>query len=256
MDRLDAAYVSRRIVLANTVAAAAASAWADAFHDREQATATVLPLVRAGMAQTVSLVDAYMAAKARSTGERGEIKGLNPDDYTVERLRGKPAEVVYLRAFGALGGQLGQGAEFADALGSGRSSIDRLVRTDIQLAQTHSSRDWISGEERIVGYERVLGPGRNCGLCVAASTQRYSTEDLMPIHERCGCSVAPIYGDRPVGRTIDPDTWRVVKSQAEGDLSASSLSRLRFENEQLPDVLRVSRDPELGLRLVDQRWAA
>lgn len=215
---IDGAYRSQRLRLMNTVAAATAQVWAQGYRDREQVIREVLAVVHAGQAQTVSLVDAYMAAKAAAPA-----KGLDPTAYTVATLRGVPAEVVYGRPFGALGGQLEQGAELAAALRSGVGSLGRLVRTDMQLAQTHSARDWMTGEDRIVGYRRVLGGGKNCELCVAASTRTYRTEDLMPIHERCSCSVEPLFGTEPVA--------------------------------SVGTSVRVDDDPELGPRLMADSWS-
>lgn len=221
---LDAVYRSQRLRLTRTIAAAAAAEWASAYRDRERAVATLVPLVEAGQAQTVALVSGYMTAKATAAGEPVATRGLERELYTIAALRGLSAAEVYERPFGALGGQLAQGAEFAQAFASSRASLDRLVRTDLQLAQTHAARDWMAGEERVVGYRRVLGPGKNCSLCISASTRTYFKADLLPIHERCGCSVAPLFGDRPVT--------------------------------SVGTKVRVVDDPELGRRLLEESWAA
>jgi hypothetical protein len=218
MATIDGVYRSQRLRLMSTVAAATAQAWAQGYRDREQVIQQVLTIVHAGQGQTVALVDAYMAAKAQSPA-----KGLDPTSYTVALLRGVPGEEVYGRPFGALGGQLAQGAERAVALRSGVDALARLVRTDMQLAQTHSARDWMTGEDRIVGYRRVLGGGKNCDLCVAAADRTYRTEDLMPIHERCSCTVEPVFGTEPVA-------------------SAGT-------------SVRVDVDPELGPRLMADSWS-
>lgn len=221
---LDAVYRSQRLRLTGTIAAAAASAWSSAYRDRERAVATLVPLVEAGQAQTVALVSGYMTAKALSEGERAVTRALERERYTTTALRGLPAAEIYGRPFGALAGQLAQGAEFAQAFASSRASLDRLVRTDLQLAQTHAARDWMAGEERVVGYRRVLGPGKNCPLCISASTRTYFKAELLPIHERCHCSVSPLFGSAPV--------------------------------KSVGTKVRVVDDPELGARLVDENWAA
>lgn len=218
MASVDGVYRSQRLRLISAVNAATASAWAAGFRDRERVIQEVLRVVYAGQAQTVALVDAYMAAKAQTS-----VQGLNPDRYTVPVLRGLPGEEVYDRPFGALGGQLAAGAEFAAALTSSREALGRLVRTDMQLAQTHSARDWMSREDRVVGYRRVLGGGKNCSLCVSAATRTYRKEDLMPIHERCTCSVEPLFGSAPVA--------------------------------SVGTTVRVDNDPELGPRLMADSWS-
>lgn len=227
MTELDGVYVSERLRLASTVSAAAAGAWARLLRERPVAIATVVDLVQGGQAQAVALVDGYMAAKRAEQGRGPDrTKGLDATRYTIAALRRRPAEEVYARPFGALGGQLAEGTEFAAARGSGMASVGRLARTDLQLAQTHAARDWMADEPAVVGYRRVLGPGDNCALCVAASSRLYKRQDLMPIHERCSCTVAPVFGDHPVP-TDEPDS-----------------------------AVRVADDPELGPRLLDEGWAA
>lgn len=222
MSAVDGVYRSQRLRLVNTVQAAAAAAWAQGFHERGPVTEHVLALVHAGQAHVVALVDAYLAAKTGQAIGGGHVKGLNADLYTVARLRGKPAEEVYDRPFGALGGQLAEGAPFEAALQSAQASVSRLVRTDLQLAQTHSARDWMASDERIVGWRRVLS-GEGCELCEAASTRTYRTQDLMPIHEHCSCGVEPVYGIEPVA--------------------------------SVGTTVRVEDDPELGPRLVADSWS-
>lgn len=195
---LDAVYRSHRLRLASTVSAGAAAAWARTFREREEAIETIVPLVEHGQAQTAALVAGYMTAKMTARGERVTTRALDPRRYTISALRGVPAGEVYQRPFGALAGQLEQGLPFPSAFRSSSAALERLVRTDLQLAQTHAARDWMGEEERIVGYRRVLGGGNSCALCIAASTRTYFKEELMPIHERCSCSVEPLFGTRPV----------------------------------------------------------
>jgi hypothetical protein len=218
---LDAAYRGERERLAAVVQATASRAWVGLYKNRDEATSAVLTVVSAGQARTAALVDAYMATKGET-----DPKGLDGSRYTTAALRGLPAEEVYDRAFSALGARLALGEELPRALQSGSSAVQRLARTDLQLAQTHAARDWMADDSRVFGYRRVLGPGKNCPLCRAASTRIYYREDLMPIHERCHCSVSPLYGEHPGGLSV-PDA-----------------------------AVRVANDPELGPRLLAEDWAA
>jgi hypothetical protein len=94
------------------------------------------------------------------------------------------------------------------AIEAGRRRAEGLAATDLQLAKTHSSRLALAGrgDERIVGYRRVLTGAENCAMCVLASTQRYHVEDLLPIHPACDCAVAPIVGRQDPGQTINSVT--------------------------------------------------
>lgn len=187
----------------------------------------ILPVVRGGQRQTVALTDSYMTLKARDALGAASPQGLDADRYTIERLRQRDAGELYRQPFGAVGAALGRGEPLPAAMRSGGAQVEKLTRTDLQLAQTHSARDWMAGEDRVKGYRRVLGGGRSCPLCVSAATRTYRKADLLPIHENCQCSVSPVYEDVPV-----------VGAER-----------------KLPDSVRVRRDPELGLRLVEEGWS-
>lgn len=227
--QLDAVYRSQRLRLYSTVSAGVAQIWASNYKDRSATIERSLSLVAAGQARTVALVDAYMAAKVRVALGKGDPKGLNPARYTVDKLRGSSAENVYERPFGAFGAHLASDGEdgFAAGMDSAAHTLARLARTDLQLAQTHAARDWMFDDSRVPGYERILGGGKNCELCIAASGRRYYSEDLAPIHENCGCSVAPVFDAAGLERA--------------SNLSASDV--------------RVSDDPEIGPRLLAPTWA-
>lgn len=222
--QIDATYRAQRLQLASLLGNASVRVWDQTYRDRDRFLSLILPLVKGGQAHTVRLMEAYMLAKAADAREQIARLDLPAELYTVGVLRGLPEDEVYARPFGALGAQLEQGADFAVAMASGRAALQRLTSTDLQMAHTRSARDFMVGQERIVGYRRVLGGGDSCPLCRSAATRTYSREDLAPIHERCHCSVAPVFGDSPV-----PSVGTSVK---------------------------VVDDPELGPRLVADDWSA
>lgn len=47
----------------------------------------------------------------------------------------------------------------------------------------------------IVGYRRVYDGG--CKYCLEAAQLMYHSGNLMPLHEHCGCGIAPVYSDDP-----------------------------------------------------------
>lgn len=188
-SRLDGAYRSQRLRLTSAVTSTATGLWARGRRDEQQALEDVLRVVYAGQRQMVALVDAFMGIKAR-TGPQG----LDPSRYTVEAIRGVPAEELYRRPWGALGGQLAQGASFASAADSAAASLAKLVRTDLQLSQTHAARDWMTGDPSVTAYRRDPGPDI-CDLCDRASQHTYHPGDLAPIHEHCSCGVIPLFDE-------------------------------------------------------------
>ena len=146
---------------------------------------------------------------------------------------GVSVDEVYRRPFVQVWRDLEAGRPFNEAVRHGRARAVSAVNTDIQLASTHTTRMWIDTQPLVTGYRRVLGPGENCGLCIAASSQRYRRGDLMAIHNNCGCTVVPLFdGERP-----SRDAYDEVLSLSEfrpdlGDpyrTSSRTLSRVRID---------------------------
>lgn len=198
MQQLDAVYDTQRRRLLATASAAAHRLWVTGgYNDRTRFLAQVVPLVEAGQAKTVALLGAYMTQKARmATGEIAlPMRALPALDYTIAKLRGEPAADVYSRPFGTIGARMADGATFDAAAATAGAYVTKLAATDLQLAQTHAAKDWLGtngSDLGVVGYERVLG-GEGCDFCVTAASRLYYIEDLMPIHDHCGCGVAPVF---------------------------------------------------------------
>ena len=89
-----------------------------------------------------------------------------------------------------------------DWLDAALGRLTDTAETDGQLASTHSTieRYKSSGVTR---YRRVVHPELSrtgsCGLCVVASDRLYSTDALMPLHNRCKCGVIPVTDDSDPG---------------------------------------------------------
>ena len=173
--------------------------------DVERFVNQVAPLIRAGQLQTANLTDGFIAnAMAELTGEPVRPVGLPPEE--VSSLRPVPVDEVYRRPFVEVWSGLKNGQRFDDALGVGRDRLLRLVDDDLSLAhRTAASR--ASSGQGVQRYRRVLRPymakGGTCGLCIAASDQRYHSDNLLPIHTRCHCEVLPIVGDEDPGRVFN-----------------------------------------------------
>jgi hypothetical protein len=173
--------------------------WRDA--DIDRFVARVVPTVEAGQVKTAQLTQSYLAAMARVAGFKPPT--VPKTDYNA--LRGVALDEVYRRPAVATYTALSQGQSLTDAIEMGATRVDQLVAMDMQMANVRSAFDFVSSDDNIVGWQRVLSPGENCALCAIASTQRYTTQDLMPIHDRCGCDVSPIYGSRDPGQVINTE---------------------------------------------------
>lgn len=214
----------------------------------------VLPLVDQAVKQTAIQTEAYLRITMQAKiGEAVAARTINPERYSVEALRGTPADDVYARSLKAwrvaeAGGRNGKAAA--------RFRATQTAATDMQLSTRQASRDWMTNTPGVAGYRRVLGPGKNCGLCVTASTQRYRREELMPIHSNCRCDVDPVPGDKPLPRVLDEDTLAAVKSRLKSEelpYTREAMSRLQFDPDDLPDV-KIVQHGELGPTLYDKSW--
>lgn len=167
-------------------------------------------LSSSAQAQTVAQVDGYLALLLALDGE-GSPLGLDPDQLSGAALRGVDPPDVYLRSIITARAALGDGKPFAEAMALGRLRAVGTIEMDVALTQRAAMAEVSTREERIVGYRRVLS-GQSCAFCASASTQRYRSGDLMPIHNHCDCGVSPIIGDRDPGHIINDQLRRDLRS--------------------------------------------
>lgn len=155
--------------------------WDEADVDRFLAQA--LPVVAATKRQSVSLTEAYLARQVKRAA-----LGVSP--RAIDRaVRGRTdPEEVYRRPFVTLWSKLGESKLFDDALAAAADRAESAAATDVQLAMTHTLREVGEADGQIAGYQRVPNGGA-CEFCILVSGQRYTTDQLMPIHNHCGCGV-------------------------------------------------------------------
>lgn len=162
-------------------------------------------LVSAAQQEIGTLTDVYLSEyQAIATGRPVVPAGVPPQLLDDLALRGVPALDVYLRTGPTVWTALSKGTPLTDAVALGQRRLTSMLQIDLQLAKTHASRH--SGQRRGVKYfRRELEGSKSCGLCIVASTQRYTVGDLMPIHGNCDCSVAEIYADVDPGQILEPE---------------------------------------------------
>lgn len=150
------------------------------------------------------------------------------------RVEAVPAEQVYGRVADHV-----RFATVAKGMNEDQAKIDGLRRalivadTDIMLADRAQANRFLSERKPrgVVGYRRILHPelgggGPPCGLCVVASDRLYHVEELMPIHARCRCSVAPATADSDPGQSLNQqDLARIY--QAAGSNVGRALKQVR-----------------------------
>lgn len=182
---------------------------------------TVGPIVEAAQAQADDLTRSYLAMLGEEvTGHPASPAMLEgfPADYATIRGGAAVLADVYERPFHEVWSRLGDGHTVADAVGRGRVSVVRSADTDVMLAARQAAHDAIALDDRgVVGYRRVLTGARTCRFCATAATQRYHVADLLPLHHRCDCTVAPIWGSDDPGHVLNRDLLDRLKTDPDID---------------------------------------
>lgn len=224
--------------------------------DVDRFLARTLPVVDAGQRRTVSLTDAYLA---RTTRRRAV--GLPADDLVGAAVRNGTAPAdVYRRPFVQLWTALGNGAQFMDAMNAAGVRAAQSAGTDVSLSMRASADAFAEEatgptESDIIGWERVLDPDA-CAYCATASTQRYKSANLSPIHANCQCGIAPVF--RENDRAIKDFNRQVLSNIKDANAGADrpywEARHFRVDGTTgeviLPDVA-VHEHGELGAVLAD-----
>lgn len=210
-----------------------------------------LPLVRAAQLQSVAATEAFLTARLEVPAA-----GLAAEDLVGAGVRnGTPPEEVYRRPFVDVWSALADGVPWQDAVDRGMERAVSSAATDVQLSMRETARAVGEQEPGIYGFQRVAD-GSACDLCLIASTQRYRTEDLMPIHNNCGCGVEPL--TEPTDRIINRDRYdqlkkdgtiqRMTDSQRPGRLDKRSAANRERASETLAEAASEA-DPARVARL-------
>lgn len=175
----------------------------------EAATSVVID---AAKQQTSTLAVAYMNANDRLGGF--PASGLVP--VVPEIRNGVPVAEVYHRSIVEARAAVANGTNVDDAMAAGRARAVATARTDVSLANKAEMAR--GGELRpwVVGYRRVL-TGRSCAFCATASTQRYKSADLLPLHPVCDCDVAEIFGTEDPGHIVNRELLTELKKAGAED---------------------------------------
>lgn len=196
IERLVQAHIAGEERLRRAAGNAVARAWQELpHHDRPNVSeflARVLPIVSGAQAQSVAITNGYLAMAM----DRAPLD-LPEDQLTGAAVRnGAAPATVYERPFIELWAALKQGTDWVIAAEAAQARAVSAASTDVQLSMRATADAVGELDTGIYGYERVTD-GNACLLCQIASTQRYHRANLMPIHNHCGCSVAPL--TEPVG---------------------------------------------------------
>lgn len=137
------------------------------------------------------------------------------------------------------------GASDAVAAGLAAGRIDDLVDNNLMLAQRIAEHEALvqavdldTGKTRngviVIGYRRIIHPELSrtgtCGICIAASDRIYTVGKLLPIHDKCKCTIAAVTEDYdPADDLNTVDLAQLYKDA--GGTSVALLKRTRYKED-------------------------
>lgn len=205
------------------------------------------------VADIIPAVHAMQEAAALATGSYlGAIIGTTPriDVAAALTSRGVAAADVYHRAAVEARTAIANGHDWPTAMRYAAQRATTLAETDVQLAHRAAAGQALEqAGSRVVGYRR-MPDATACELCLIAATQRYHIGQLMPIHNHCGCGVAPIIGTQDPGRIIDRQAHDRLKASGAIDRiseqRAAALARVAAGDAPATELVAVHEHGELG----------
>jgi hypothetical protein len=188
-------YQARKAQIRGRVASQLRSVWRGLPDYRDQSVDRFVQVA-------VPRVQAAQIAVARATAAYLGGPLLPRDEILASRKNIAPA-IEYRRPAVKVYTELSNGTVLSQAVNAGANLLESLVSTDVQLASTHQAQASLQAGGYAY-YVRVLSGSENCARCMIASTQRYHSGDLMPIHPGCDCSVSKVPSGFDPGQVIDP----------------------------------------------------
>jgi len=188
--------------------------------------------VRASAQSSASLADAYIArvltesvgGYPRSPGALRVVEPLRTGVRSWGSIYGRVADTVRF--------ERSRGRSLEEAVAIGLDRADAMVQTDLSLARRDQYRRSLSANPKVKAFRRVIHPelskSGTCGLCIAAADRRYNRSDLLPLHARCKCTVAPITAAGDPGGTLNDRDLAEVYATSESN-KAADLKRVRYQ---------------------------
>lgn len=173
------------------------------------------PMVEAGQLQLAYLTSAFLAQQANLL--RGvPVKPARVDRNAIVNARGVLTKELLHRPAVSMYAALAAGQTFNQAKAAGLNRLATIVGTQMQLAKTHQARTALQASGAVY-FRRVLSGSENCKICIIATTQRYSTGSLSPIHNGCDCGVEELPAGEAPGKIIDQALLDSVKALKDED---------------------------------------
>lgn len=170
----------------------------------ERLVELLVPTVLAAQTQIGNFTSIYL----------GEATGTQPllVGDAITQGRGVNPETVYARPVITSRTALSQGKSPQRALAIGGKRLQNIVGTDLQMAKVRQSQQSLTAGGKQY-FRRVLTGSENCALCTIASTQRYKTSRLMPIHPGCDCHIDVLPRGMDLNQVVDPQLLEQTHQQ-------------------------------------------
>lgn len=193
------------------------------------------------LAAVEGLVGTYQSNVSAIIGDRA-TRGRYVPQLEYPRQGVTPRQ-VYDRPVWTYRDTIARGGSEEEAFAAARVHAEILAGTDALLAERDATVVTLK-QQGAKRYRRVVRPELSasgaCGLCIAASQQIYTVDDLLPVHTRCKCAVLPIIGREDPAKTMNAIDIEQLYANA-GGRSRGDLARTRY---------RVDDHGELGPVLV------
>lgn len=152
---------------------------------------------------------------------------------------GVPMEQVYARPAKLFRRLRSQGVEPSEAFRQAMNLASVITDMNMTMAQREAYQQTFSKlEERagITGYRRMVHPELaktgSCGLCIVASDVIYKTNQLLPIHGNCNCTVLPVIGALDPGNSLNGQALGDFYAAAGDSTNGAELKKTRFKVNQ------------------------
>ena len=143
--------------------------------------------------------------------------------------------------------QRAMGLEHEAALDAAVTRARVMADDDLTLAMREAAAQHSEAAVGVTGLRRVIHPemseGGTCGLCIAASDRIYKPGRLLPIHDRCKCTVAEVTKANDPGGSLNGQSLQELYETAGGS-GGAKLKATRY---------KITEHGELGPVLVPKR---
>lgn len=110
--------------------------------------------------------------------------------------------------------------------------LTSLVEDDIAATVRDEAQKVLWAAPKVIGYRRLIHPEFSktgtCGLCIVASSRFYTKSELMPLHDKCKCTISPMTKTQDLGLRLNDEDLAKIYAAA-GSTYAEDLKRVTVE---------------------------